>query len=210
MNEILITVFGFLGILITQYFQYKKSTFNQNKIEDLVTFKDKKQDEAINRIETKVNDIFEYVDNLEHKVKLIAKIRKKVNEIVSNNKLDNSEFMALLSNTRENYICLIENILNTEIQDIYIEDVKNDIKTLAKQVLNSVNQQNLRVSDKFLAKVKNDVVLPLMNVFCMRLETEILKDKKVFNGTFSNIALNVITNLVTETIKIYRDCKNDK
>lgn len=206
---IITSIFSLLTLIVKQHFDHKTSIKNQENLKDIITDKDKKQDNEMILIKESLNKIESSIDKITYKTSLINKLRKTSNNIITVNSLDNSEFLALLNNTRDKYIEMIVNILDNKVQDINVDDLKTDIKTFAKYVKTITNFNAIDVLDKeaFTETLKLEVVLPNLNIFIMRLEDEILKDANKYNGTFEKIAVGILSNLITCIIKVYRDSK---
>ena len=92
-HEIIITLIttlsGLLTLLVKQHYDHKVSMKNQKGLTDLITDKDKKQDAELEKLNAKVDSIYNFVDRLEYKRSLITKIRKVCNTTISANSLDN-------------------------------------------------------------------------------------------------------------------------
>ena len=58
----------------------------------------------------------------------------------------------------------------------------------------------------FYEKLKVKMVKPTIDIFLIRFDDEILKEKAEFNGNFNRIAIGTLEHLLVEMIKLYRDC----
>lgn len=205
-TSIIITAITALTTIIPVYLKVHNGN---TSIRKAIFDKDKKQDEEMIVIRNLIEEVKEYVDKLNYKTTLINKIRVSCNAIIAANSLDNVELLSLLNNTRDKYLEIINNILNTEIKSINIEEIRSDMLTFAKYIKTITNFNNIDIlnTECLYSKLKNDVVLPTIQVFLMRLEDDIIKDANKYNGTFERIAVGCLNTLVTNIIRTYRESK---
>lgn len=206
-KEIILGIITLIGVLTGQFFQSRKSSKDSKKLKNLVTEKDEKQDKALVYISN-------YIGEVKSAKVIKNKLRKKANDIIKANKLDNTEFLALLNNVKKIYAELMDEIINSDVCDTDIDDVETDMITAAKSLMNSVRWDKIdttyyedKLEKNFKNRLHREVVTPCITSFCMRLKDEVLQDEKKFNGTFSKIATGILSLLLIETIKVYRQCK---
>lgn len=203
------SVVAIISIVLKQHYNHITSTKEQKNLALLITEKDKRQDEESKLLSNKLDIIMSYFDKIEYKRQLVNKIILTCNKIIVSNSIDNTELISLLNNTRTKFIYIIEGILDLETKDIEIDAIKADIVTFSKSIRTMTDFKSIDVKsgDDFCNKLKQEIVMPNISIFTMRLEDEIIKDSNKYNGTFETITLGVINNIITSIIKTYRDCK---
>lgn len=203
-NETLGIIIGFLSVLITQYLQYKKSSLAEKELKSLVTEKDLKQD-------AKLDTMFTAIEEWRTVKRLKNKIRKEIAKIIRFSHLHNTELVSLLNNVKDKYMSFLDSIVDTDIKDLNVTDIECEVRALAKNIQNGTKWNNIDVlaEKDFYKELKTQVVIPNLQIFTMRIKDEIIDNAKKYNGTFSKIALGVITNIISESIRVYGDCKRN-
>lgn len=216
-TAIILSIVTIVPLLLKQHFNHLAATKKQLDLNNLITDKDKKQDlEAIGlksdmeELNKKINVIYNYVDKVEYRTQLSNKIRKTCDDNIEANSLDNLELLALLNNIKNQYNKVIGNIINTDIKELEVKYIRADINTFAKYIKSITDFTKIDVCEKsnFYEKLYAEVMFPQSEIFIARIEEEVLTNANKYNGTFEKITVNVINKLITNTIKIYRDCKN--
>lgn len=217
METIIVTMVGFATMFVQQWFKHKQTmsiqSKAQQKVEDLITTKDKEQDKKLQEVLDRIINVESYTEELKYKNALTTKIANTmeylINNIANSGILYDSEMIILLNNIKINYLKVINNILITNISELNADTIKSDIITFAKGIRHATNFNNIDVTDyrTLIDLLKIEIVEAEMNIFIRRLEEEILNEKNKFNGTFEKLALSTAKNLINGTIRVYTTCK---
>lgn len=208
-EKTIMALIGFLTLLTTNIFQYLKSKQSENKILDGIKASDKKQQKDIDYLKNKVTNVSDYTEKLKYSKNLINKIKIFADHVIDVNKIDNSELEAVLNGIKENYIIIVQNILDMPTNELNSESVKKEMKILARRLKYNTKFDKIDLNDPedFCNMLKTEIALPSINTFAARLNGEILQDGNKFNGTFKRICFDVLEPMLVDTIKLYRDCK---
>lgn len=212
-NELILGIIGAISaiatVFIKQQHNHSVTTKNQKSLETLITDKDLAQDARIVKLTKSMENVIKYIEHQKYKNRLLLKIRGLSTDIKNLSSINNPVMLNMVDNIGISYNTIIERILNTELSELSISDIENDILVLSRNINNSTDFTLLGIDniEELKKKWKIEVVQSNMRTFLSRLNGEILKENNKYNGTFERIATDTIGYILKDTIKFYNQMR---